>query len=151
MSWWRIAAYVKELRGVSSTEKAVLFVLAEYYNRQEKVAWPEQGTLAAAAAISERTLIRVLQSLEATRPGHPDGILRRSRRHDERGAVTNYHFVEFEQKGNKMGDTKGDNLSPVIRNNRKTIEQRTLPYPPFQGWNRKSISAHSGLTVRQVR
>jgi hypothetical protein len=111
----------------------VLFVLAEYYNRQQKVAWPEQATLAGAAGMSERTLIRVLQRLEVARPGHPHGILRRSRRHAGRGSVTNYHFVEFEQKDDKMGDTKGDNLSPVIRNNDQTIKQRTLPNPPLQG------------------
>jgi Helix-turn-helix domain len=52
----------------------VLFVLAEFYNRQDKIAWPDQETLARDASISERTLIRVLQVLETPRRNHPKGI-----------------------------------------------------------------------------
>jgi hypothetical protein len=74
VSWWKISEYVKKLRNVSTSEKSVLFVLAEFYNRQDKIAWPDQETLARDASISERTLIRVLQVLETPRRNHPKGI-----------------------------------------------------------------------------
>jgi hypothetical protein len=104
---WDALRYVRKLRSVSRSEKLVLFALAEYWNYKLQAAWPALPTLAADVDISERQLIRILQSLELPRDGHPEGILRRSRKSDGRGSVTEYSFVEIAEKGD-IAEGKGD-------------------------------------------
>lgn len=69
---WQMAGAVKPLRAGASgkdllvSEKMTLLLLAEYYNEDRKCAWVSVSRLAYEALCSERTLYRVLDSLEST-------------------------------------------------------------------------------------
>jgi hypothetical protein len=175
---WDASRYVRKLRGVTRTEKVVLFVLAEYHNQKAQVAWPALPTLAADVNISERQLIRILQSLEVPREDHPQGILRRARKSDGRGAITEYSFPEMVGKGDisprervTFSTQKGDISDTAIRKEPYEPElepkNRTLPNPPLQGgntnpsfrltrrhhtrisrWIEKNRQSHDGLSSR---
>lgn len=56
----------KQVRGISTTERAVLYVLADmaslHHGKQQ--AWPSAGTIAEIIGVAPRTVNRALHSLE---------------------------------------------------------------------------------------
>lgn len=76
---WKATAFVKEITtGITVAEKMVMFVLADYHNTTTKSAWPSIPVLAKESLMSERTVYRILDSLEGLRirrlivPGKPN-------------------------------------------------------------------------------
>lgn len=65
---WKATAFVKEItESITLSEKMLMFVLADYHNTSYKSAWPSIPTLAREALMSERTVYRLLDSLEGRR------------------------------------------------------------------------------------
>ena len=63
---WKATAFVKDLvKGIKPAEKLLLFVLADYHNTAQKIAWPSMELLARESLMSERNARRVLANLEA--------------------------------------------------------------------------------------
>jgi hypothetical protein len=124
---WKATAYVKDLvKGISPTEKLLLFVLADYHNTVKRICWPSMKVLAEEALMSERNASRLLEALETK------GILSRVVGLG-RGNTTCYRFVALDGKDDNLagfsdgkddrkddkngvkGDTKDDKNRPPIR------------------------------------
>lgn len=95
---YQASQFIGELRGVSCSEKCLLFILARFHNTRSGVSWPSLPHIAEEAGLTERQVIRILQALEVPRAGHPNGIICRFRAHGGRGAVIEYSFVGFQEK-----------------------------------------------------
>lgn len=77
--------FVRNLRGLSISERAVAFVLASHENRNGEGAWPSMRTVAAEASLKHRTIAgRIADRLIAK------GVLRETK---IEGRPTVYHFV----------------------------------------------------------
>lgn len=61
---WKATAWAKEVSGISRSEKLLLLVIADYYNEDEKAAWPSLASLATHALMSRRHVMRLLAKLE---------------------------------------------------------------------------------------
>lgn len=64
--WLSLAAYkwAKEVDGLAGLEKWLLVTLADYYNDEQKRAWPGRAELARRTGMSIRTVTRQISSLE---------------------------------------------------------------------------------------
>ena len=83
---YQAEGYVCNLRGVSRSEKGVLFVVAHYLDQRTGIARIAQGTISASAAMSERHVRRLASALEAR------GVLAITRNGNGRGAVAEYRL-----------------------------------------------------------
>ena len=64
---WQATSWAKRTRGhVSSTDKLLLMILADYADPESNIAWPSRKILAQDAGLSERTITRCLKHLEDT-------------------------------------------------------------------------------------
>lgn len=87
---WMASGWVKKSKLGSGTRKGVMLVVADYCTEDAKqlgvavpeghtVCWAGIDVIAVEAEVSERTVRRVLEDMEAA------GVIRRERRHDGRG------------------------------------------------------------------
>lgn len=163
---FRASHYVRQLRGLTLQERAILLILAEsYWDVDQKTHGLSRDLLSLELTRTERQIKRILAPLYLPSADHPHGIIVQCREHQGAGARLQFDFVEkaaflcSNQKGDncdlKKGDIKGDvgdhkgdvgdtPYKEVSVLSVKSVE--THPNPPFQG-------GHSGkpLTVRQVR
>lgn len=97
---WMVSAWIKKSKLGSGTRKGVMLVVADYCTEKAEnigiaipdgwaVCWAGVETIAAEAEVSERTVRRVLDDMEAA------GIVRRERRTDGRGWRT-FDFIWIE-------------------------------------------------------
>lgn len=57
--------HVRKIAGLKTSEKFVLTTIAHYLNSKSNLAWPSIPTLASDCALTERSVLRALASLEA--------------------------------------------------------------------------------------
>lgn len=97
---WMVSGWIKKSRLGSGPRKGVMLVVADYCTEDGRqvgveipegwaVCWAGIDLIAAEAEVSERTVRRVLDDMEAA------GVIRRDRRHDPRGYRT-YDFIWVE-------------------------------------------------------
>lgn len=100
---------VRDARGVTSTEKLILFVLASHVDRRGD-AWPPLAMLAAETGKGERTCQRALTALHARGLVAPMG-----NRDGGRGMATVWHlrFSRIEASANTESD---NDLAEVVDN-----------------------------------
>jgi hypothetical protein len=70
----QIFAFLRQVfadKALHPTAFKLAFAISQYVNRKTRKAWPELPTLASAAGISKRTVIRLIEGLEAN--GHLPG------------------------------------------------------------------------------
>lgn len=115
---WKASAHVKELKEGSNgepltrSEKLLLLVLADYYNEEQKCAWPSITTLAAEAMLSPRRTQELLRSAE--RKGVL--IIHANTRDDGGSATNSYSYplldkgVQFSQ-GGRVRTSRGEGAS----------------------------------------
>lgn len=110
----------------------VMFVLADYHNTAQKLAWPSIPTLAREALMTERTIYRILESLEGTR----------LRRIVAAGRPNVYQFIGLDTPDIKSvlekvtpdttPDMTPDKFGTAIRKEEPVLEPvNKPPYPPF--------------------
>jgi DNA-binding MarR family transcriptional regulator len=137
------SVFVCSLRGISRGEKAVLHVLARYHFHDTGKCRVDQQQIGADAAMTERHVIRLLQSLEAK------GVIARQREHTGRGAVTLFTFPGLSKRVTSVtekGDIcaqKGDIRDTAIRKKKLIQETNTetqhacgAVLNPMQEWMR---------------
>ena len=120
---WAVSAWVKKSKLGSGTRKCVMLVVADYCTGDAKnigveipdgwaVCWAGVDTIAVEAEVSERTVRRVLDDMEAL------GVIRRERRNDPRGYRTfDFIWVEYARRFADLTESDESNRteSPVGR------------------------------------
>lgn len=101
--------YAKDITVVTSAEKLVLLLLADFHHPSKNIAWPSMQTLARLAIMSDRNVRRVLTALEAK------GILKREYPADRRDTIF-YSFPAL-SKADNMSAHRPDNMSAHDRTN----------------------------------
>ena len=99
---WRATAWVNKLRGITRSEKLLLFVLSDRYNEDEGCARPSIPTIAEEALMSQRTAYRVISALEKK------GILEVV---DRPGTSNRYTFNDHPTPAKMTGVTPDINVS----------------------------------------
>lgn len=143
---WKATAFVKEITsGITVAEKMVMFVLADYHNTTQKVAWPSVPVLAREALMTQRTVYRILESLEG----------KKLRRIVTPGKPNSYQFIGLDTPDIKSllafstPDTTPDKFDTAIRKEEPVLEpvKSNPPNPPSHSCAR----FEKPLTVRQIR
>lgn len=146
--------YVKRIdKGrVSPSAKMLLFLLADYHNEARGCAFPGIDTLCEITELTARHLRNLLGELTAA------GLVRYTPGIG-RGNLGQFVFLElakaelgkgepaapfFDRKGEVKGEVKGEKSGIAITKNHEP-GTKTLPNPPLQGGNLKS------LTPRQLK
>ncbi len=102
---WRASAWAKEQNGMSTGEKLLLLLVADYYNDEIGSAWPSTERLAKEAGMSVRNTLRLLAKLEQK------GVIRISR---DSGRVNHYEMgLDFQEQ--VFEKTTRDKVSPVTK------------------------------------
>src|ERR1700730_4901049 len=111
--------------------------LANQHDQRTNIIRISRPALAAAAVMSERQVVRILQQLELPRMGYPKGILKRVSGGAGKGNISLYSFVGFSVAKGDIPDTqkvtletpkgdipaaKGDIGDSAIRNIRTSKE-----------------------------
>jgi Helix-turn-helix domain len=154
---YQAQAFVRNIRGVSRGEKAVLMALSYYHDHRNGSCHASNSQLARDTEISERHIITLLQQLESR------NVLRRHRDKDGRGSVTSFEFIGMQKREGVSSFTdwkrvksatqkdeihteKGELVSSrnKERQTNTDISEETHPNPPSQGGD-------ALLTVRDRR
>jgi hypothetical protein len=128
-------AWALDQENISTTEKIVLVVLAEYTNPDSNEVWPSHKTIQRRTSIKcKSTLTKALKSLEEM------GLIRKTRRTDSRGRDTS-NLYELMVGGVYSVDPRGSNdytqggltTRPSYRTDKKeqTIEQEYVRFWEF--------------------
>lgn len=132
---WKATAYVKTItENITAAEKLLLFVLSDYYNDHQEVAWPSIARLAEESLLSERQAQRLLADLETK------GFLSRTSRRGRK--TTQYSFpaligqdVLSKSPDKTFGDVRPDISDASIGHSYVTqtveqVKQQTLSSSP---------------------
>jgi hypothetical protein len=90
---YQAQAFVRNIRGASRGEKALLMTLSFYHDHRNGQCRVSNAQLAQDAEMSERHVITLIQQLELRH------ILKRRRDRDGRGSITSFEFVGMCKKG----------------------------------------------------
>lgn len=112
---WKATGYVKELTGMSRSEKLLLMILSDYYQEEEHCAWPSISRLARETLLKERHVYKLIASLEAK------GFLKVT--HQQGGRTTNRYTFPGYTPVPKTGDVLQDRGALSSRSNGTVIEQ----------------------------
>lgn len=107
----RAIEYVRKLRGVSPTEKVVLYSIADHHNNKDNGCWPSIRLIAIESGeITDRAVQLVVRRLVEK------GVIRISaRRRDDGSSSSNfYEFVELPPEGAKQVQGRVNNIHPVV-------------------------------------
>lgn len=111
---WKASGFVKEVTGITRSEKLLLLLLGDYYDESRGWAWPGIERLASEGMMSVRHTIRLLQSLERK------GVIEISR---SEGSVNRYRF---------RGYSTPDTVSPVTSDVTPTRDIWMSPEPSIE-------------------
>ena len=123
---WRASHYVRTLRTapngerVTSHEKALLLILAEYYNDEQGAAWPAIGRIADDLGLTRRRIQQLLTSVTCK------GILDVEQRCDWSGGSTSNRYT-FPGLDGLDSEDRGTTLAPPTTDTGVTPDTDVTP------------------------
>jgi Helix-turn-helix domain len=149
--------FVRNIRGVSRGEKALLMALSFYHDYRNGSCLASNAELARDTEMSERHIITLLQHLESR------NVVQRHRDRDGRGSVTSFELIGMRKsepassftdwkrvksatQKDEIHSEKDELVSPPNKERKikRSKSEETHPNPPSQGGN-------TSLTVRDRR
>ena len=124
---YQAQAFVRNIRGTSRGEKALLMALSYYHDHRNGQCRVSNAQLAQDAEMSERHVMTLIQKLEFRR------ILERHRDRDGRGSVTSFEFVGMCKKGELASPlAQGERVKSATGKGEICTQKGELASPPYK-------------------
>lgn len=143
---------IRDARGLSASQKSILFALASRCAPGKNKAWPGLDTLAADAGLSDRGAQKVVAQLERL------GWLKvkRTKRKGHRDATNEYTITPCEgephsPRGELRSPTQGESRSPEVENISEEEKETTKSSLTTRGRRREQNQHPATLLVRWLR